>query len=82
MTSPDPSSNADGALRELGQVIYEARIKEAWGPNWINRPQWPADAEAWRAYPHNPIADVDLALASARAAFAWFARTPSSKDSQ
>lgn len=57
--------------RELGRVIYEARIKEAWGPSWTNRPQWPDGAESWRAYPHNPIADVDLALASARAVMVW-----------
>lgn len=60
------------AERELGRVIFLARIKEAWGPHWPARDVWPKDAEAWRAYPHNPIAEVDLILAQARAALAWF----------
>lgn len=55
------------SLRELGEVIYVSRIKEAWGESYINRPKYPLTDEEWRAYPHNPIADVDLALASAKA---------------
>ena len=58
-------------LLDLSRVLYEARLKEAWGPHWAHRDVWPKDAEAWRAYPHNPIAEVDLILAQAKAALAW-----------
>jgi hypothetical protein len=69
-TSPEPSA---AMVRDLARALYTARLQTAWGAHWIVRDRWPADAEAWREYPHAPSAEVDLAIAQARAAFAWFA---------
>lgn len=55
-------------LQGLARAIYVGRLREAWGQGWERRDVWPKDDKAWRAYPHNPIAEVDLALASAREA--------------
>lgn len=54
----------------VAKAIYEARLKRAWGSHWVHKNVWPdfADPKVMRAYPHNPIADVDLAFASAEAA--------------
>jgi hypothetical protein len=53
---------------ELGRVLHEARIAKAWGPAMVGlREPWLdfTDPKVLRAYPHNPIAYVDLALAQA-----------------
>lgn len=59
-------------LLDLARELYYARLKDAWGAHWIVRDRWPASPEAWRAYPHHPIAEVDLCIAQARAALMWF----------
>ena len=59
--------------REMGEVLYYARIKEAWGSHWPIRDKWPKDDEAWRAFPHAPAAEVELILVEAKAALKWFA---------
>jgi hypothetical protein len=59
-------------IRDLGRVLYVARMKEAWGEHWAVRDVWPPDDKAWRQYPHQPIAEVDLILVQARAALEWF----------
>lgn len=52
---------------KLADAIYHGRIMEAWGDRWTTRPKFPATAKDRRAYFHgHEIADVDLALASAR----------------
>ena len=54
-------------LWPVARVIHEARRDLAWGKNSAREP-WPADDDrTLRAYPHDPIAYVDLALASAAA---------------
>jgi hypothetical protein len=54
-------------LWDLAGVIHEARIKLAWG-RLTSREPWPDGTDKYlRAYPHSPIAYVDLALASAKA---------------
>lgn len=63
----------EAEVRELGRVIYVARLREAWGAHWPNKDRWPQDAEAWRQYPHQPAAEIDLTLVQAKAALAWFA---------
>jgi len=63
-------SEAD--VRDLGREIYHARLKEAWGPHWVVRDRWPKDDAAWRQYPHQPAAEVDLCLVQARAALRWW----------
>ncbi len=45
-----------------------AQKKLAWGNAWETHFSWPDTPEEKRAYPHNPRADVDLALEFARAA--------------
>lgn len=57
--------------QDLGHVLYAARMRSAWGDNWKLRSQWPSSMAAWRAYPHNPVAEVDLILEQARAALSW-----------
>jgi hypothetical protein len=66
MTRPD-------AERALGRELYAARLQAAWGQHWTVKDRWPVDDEAWRAYAHFPIAEVDLVLVQARAALKWFA---------
>jgi hypothetical protein len=52
-------------LWELARVIHEARRDLAWGPVvGPKKEKWP---RFHRSYTHNPIAYVDLALASAKA---------------
>lgn len=52
---------------DLADAIYHGRIMEAWGDNWTSRPKFPKTTKERRAYFHGQeIADVDLALASAR----------------
>jgi hypothetical protein len=52
-------------LWDFARTIHEARIALAWGPSFVGRREpWP---EWHRAYLHNPIAYVDLALACAKA---------------
>jgi hypothetical protein len=51
------------ALWPVAKAIHEARRDLAWGKNSLREP-WP---EWSTAYSHNPIAYVDLALASADA---------------
>jgi hypothetical protein len=60
-------------LWELGRTIHEARLKLAWGAAAATREPWP---EFTSAYSHNPIAYVDLALASAAAVRDRFNVTP------
>jgi hypothetical protein len=64
--------SAQGDLRSLGRALYYARLQTAWGAHWSAKDRWPADDEAWRAYSHAPIAEVDLCLAQAQAAFDWW----------
>lgn len=65
--------NHEEQRRSLGRAMYLARIQAAWGAHWPMKDKWPADAEAWRAYPHHPAADVDLCLVQADAALKWWA---------
>ncbi len=55
---------SDKVAFELGRIIYEARIREAWGSHAdlrLARLPWPAHIAAERAAEH------DLAIACARA---------------
>lgn len=53
------------ALWPIAKTLHEARIALAWGARLVGvREPWPAWSSA---YPHNPIAFVDLALAQAEA---------------
>ena len=63
---------------ELASLLYHARKREAWGHgNYTNTFPDIDDAKAMRAYPHNPVAEVDLALAQAKAVLkAGYATTP------
>lgn len=57
----------------LGKILHEARIAKAWGEPFVGvREPWPnfTDPKVLRAYPHNPSAYVDLALAQVDAALA------------
>lgn len=50
----------------LARSLHEARVALAWGKHNVGkREPWPKfeDPVVLRAYPHNPIAYVDLALA-------------------
>jgi hypothetical protein len=51
-------------LWPVAKLLHEARRDLAWGPAAAHRERWP---EWTTAYPHNPIAFVDLALAQAAA---------------
>ena len=64
---------SDADARELGRVIYVARLREAWGSYWTNKDRWPVDEAAWRQFPHHPAAEIELILVQARAALEWFA---------
>ena len=67
MTAPDAEVEA------VARAIFYGMKVEAWGRAEGTRRAdavWPADEKAWRAYPHNPVAEVDLAFAGARAAIA------------
>lgn len=66
-------SQVSPQLRSLGKALYEARMRQAWGRNWQANSRWPADDQAWREYPHHPVAEVDLILVQARAALDWWA---------
>lgn len=61
-------------IQALGRVLYVARMKTLWGAHWTMKDVWPADDEAWREYPHHPIAAVDLILAEATAGVEWMAQ--------
>ncbi len=52
---------------DMAELLYYARIKEAWGDHWNSRPRFPHSPKERRAHEHNPIAEVELALAQARA---------------
>lgn len=54
-------------LWDVAQLLYYARIKEAWGDRWTTRPRFPETPKGRRAHQHNPVAEVELALAQARA---------------
>lgn len=54
-------------IRQIAEAIYVARLKSAWGDNWRRKSLWPTDDKEWRAYPHNPAAEIDMALDCARA---------------
>jgi hypothetical protein len=58
-------------LWPLARALHEARRDMAWGNT--RREPWP---EFSTAYPHSPIAYVDLALAQAAAARRYFERFP------
>jgi hypothetical protein len=61
-------------LWPLARVLHEARRDLAWGAAaGVRREPWP---EWSSAYPHNPIAYVDLALAQAVAAEKHLAIVP------
>jgi hypothetical protein len=51
-------------LWDLAGVIHRARVTLAWGQAGATREPWPKFSTA---YSHNPIAYVDMALASAKA---------------
>lgn len=54
----------------LAEVIYRARKTAAWGKDQYDARYaglFPGDDKARRAYQHNPVADVDLALVCADA---------------
>lgn len=52
---------------KLAASIYLGRVKEAWGDNWTTRPKFPMTPKERRGYFHGrEVADIDLALASAR----------------
>lgn len=58
----------------LAEAIHEARIKLAWGSAWEGRKQkWPRTAKDLRSYAHSPVAEMDLVLAEADTAIAFFA---------
>jgi hypothetical protein len=58
----------NGEIWKLAHLLYHARKREAWGHgNYTNTFPDLDDAKAMRAYPHNPVAEVDLALAQAKA---------------
>lgn len=70
MTAPSPDYPPE-IVEKVARAIHEARIAFAWGPSAVGvREPWPNfdDGVVRRAYPHNPISYVDLALVSARAA--------------
>lgn len=57
----------------LAEVICRGRVKEAWGKSWEGRmPKFPRSEKELRAYQHNPVAEIDLALASADELIASF----------
>lgn len=60
---------------ELARVIYEGRVKEAWGTHAGPRlALFPKTDKERRGYYHGrEVAEVDLALASARAVLDMFA---------
>lgn len=63
----------DDVIEAVAREIFYGMKIEAWGRAEGTRradAMWPADEKAWRAYPHNPVAEVDLAFAAARAAIA------------
>lgn len=53
-------------LWKVARAIYEGRKRDAWGAGFKNAFPDLDDPKAMRAYPHNPVAEVELALASAR----------------
>lgn len=62
-------------LLKLAKTIHEAKIALCWGKDRVGvREPWPDfdDPSVVRAYPHNPIAYVDIALAQARAVMGNF----------
>jgi hypothetical protein len=65
-----PRSAPEGEIDrwKVAEVIHVARIKLAWGNAWEGRAaKFPQTEKERRAYLHNPIAEVDLALACADA---------------
>jgi hypothetical protein len=76
---PTPSPDA-GRVPDrwvMAEAMHEARIKLAWGQAWEGRRlPWPRSAKDYRAYPHNPVADIDLHLAAADAVIAMLAASP------
>lgn len=59
-------------LYELASTIYRAAKREAWGKDAETRFPVPA----LENYRHNPVADFDLALASAKAVLASYKLDP------
>ena len=61
---------------DLAEAITKARLASAWGKNHaahhLAMMNWPLTDKERRAYEHAPSAEIDLALASARAALEWF----------
>lgn len=54
--------------RTVARAAFEARIRAAWGQSAdyvMEKTKWPQTEKEWRAYPHNPVAEVDLHLAAA-----------------
>lgn len=50
----------------LAKAIYEGRMKAAWGPAWLMRPQWPMTKSEKKALEHNGgDVSMDLAVAAA-----------------
>lgn len=60
-------SQRDPELERLARVLYEARLREAWGSDWERRSLWP---KHWRGF--ESVAEIDLAFAQARAAWRAF----------
>ena len=48
----------------IAEAIYRGRMRASWGRGYRLFPDY-RDAKMRRTYSHNPIAEVDLALASA-----------------
>lgn len=61
----------DNRVLHVAKAIHEARIGLCWGKNCVGvREPWPdfSDPVVKRAYPHSPIAYVDVSIAEAKAA--------------
>ena len=60
-------------VERVAKAAHEAKIRLCWGPQFVGkREPWPDfdDPAVKRAYPHSPIAYVDISLEQARAAIA------------
>ncbi len=61
----------DDDVRCLGEALYCARLKAAWGKDWKSKSVWPKSDQEVRAYQHNPVANIDLCLEQAAALLEW-----------
>ena len=62
----------------LAEFLTKVRLVTAWGTEYGERKfqklGWPQTEKHRRAYPHNPVAEIDIALAQANAVIGFLNR--------